>query len=113
MTTITLSSKKITLATVKSFVKANRDRLFINVESSFDGMYDMCMSKDGGFNPVEAASFEGSPFYIKDMQDTTLGIKGAWFVRQSSDYFRHYDENGFEGIAVSNSCGAFILAIKK
>jgi hypothetical protein len=96
--------KNITRATVKSFIKKNKENLFINVTSSFDGMVDGCMPQKGGF--------------VKAKEDThnienTLGINGAWFVGSSRDYFTAYDKNGFEGIEVYNSCGCFTLAVKK
>lgn len=45
----TTQAKKITLTTVKKFVKDNADKLFINVKSSFDGMTDGCESRHNGF----------------------------------------------------------------
>lgn len=102
----TTTTKKITMATVKSFVRKNSGNLFINVKSSFDGMTDCCESLYDGF--------------VKAQQDTdhpshTLGIKGAWFVGDSRDYFQPYDNiaGDMTGIEVSNSCGHFILAIIK
>jgi len=96
--------KNITRATVKSFIKKNKENLFINVTSSFDGMVDCCMPQKDGF--------------VKAKEDThnienTLGINGAWFVGSGRDYFTAYDKNGFEGIEVYNSCGCFTLAVKK
>lgn len=99
-----LATKKITLATVKSFIRANADKLYINVTSSFDGMTDMCEQRHDGFKKVTT--------FTADHREYSLGIAGAWFVRDSRDYFTHYNKDGFEGIQVSNSCGRFILAIK-
>lgn len=93
---------KITLATVKTFIKNNRPDLFIQVKSSFDGMTDMVESVSGGFVPAKKD---------EDHTDSTLGIKGVWFVGQSRDHFSHYKEDTWEGIKVSNCCGSFILAI--
>ncbi len=105
MTTAT-ATKKITLTTVKSFIKKNRKDLFINVKSSFDGMTDGCEPRKDGFI-----------FASTEKQDTcrenTLGVAGAWFVFQSRDYFKPYSDDKFEGIEVSNACGHFILAVKK
>jgi hypothetical protein len=100
--------KKITLATVKKFIRDNRDQLYINVKSSFDGMTDCVESLHDGF--VKAS--EDTDTHTKEH---TLGIKGAWFVGQSRDYFSPYDNIGKDmtGIEVSNSCGSFVLAIPR
>lgn len=104
MNTNQLATKKITLATVKSFIRVNAADLWINVTSSFDGMTDMCEQLHGGFTKVTT--------FTADHRNMTYGIKGAWFVGDSRDRFKFYSENGFEGIQVRNSCGRFILAIK-
>jgi hypothetical protein len=104
MNTNQLSTKKITITTVKSFIKANCDKLYINVTSSFDGMTDMCESQHEGFKKVTT--------FTADHREYSKGIAGAWFVGDSRDYLSFYSENGFEGIKVSNCCGRFILAIK-
>ena len=95
--------KKITKATLKSFVKKNKGQLFINVTSSFDGMTDGCESVKGGFRPEQTTDFEKN----------TLGVKGIWLVGSSRDYFRPYNDEGFEGIEVYNCCGRFVVAVKK
>jgi hypothetical protein len=102
----TLQQKKITLATVKKFIRDNRDQLYINVKSSFDGMTDCVESLHGGF----AKAVEDTDAHTKEH---TLGIKGAWFVGQSRDYFSPYTNIGgdMSGIEVFNSCGSFVLAI--
>lgn len=101
-----LSSKKITLATVKSFIKKNKESLLINVKSRFDGMTDGVEQVEGGF--VKAVE-------TTNHSENTLGIAGAWFVGQSRDYFRFFENIGGDmiGIDVSNSCGRFVIAIKK
>lgn len=95
--------KKITKATLKSFVKRNNGKLFVNVKSSFDGMTDGCESRNDGFQPQRSADFEAN----------TLGIAGIWLVGSSRDYFKAYDKDGYEGIEVSNCCGYFIVAVRK
>jgi hypothetical protein len=104
MTTAIATSKKITLATVKSFIRKNRSSLFINVKSSFDGMVDGCTSRNEGF--IKAADDTNHP-------EHSFGVKGAWFVGQSRDYFKAYESETATGFEVSNSCGHFILAIYK
>lgn len=110
MTTTTY--KKITLATVKSFIKKNEGNLYINVKSSFDGMIDGCASQHDGFVKAEK---DNTQSLNSDYHDRTQGIKGAWFVGSSRDYFKPFDNIGGDmtGIEVSNSCGHFILAIYK
>lgn len=94
---------KITKATLKSFVKKNREQLFVNVKSKFDGMTDGCESQNGGFQTAQPTNHEAH----------TLGVKGIWLVGSSGNYFKPYSEDGFEGICVSNCCGHFIVAIRK
>jgi hypothetical protein len=98
------TAKKITLATVKSFIKKNRKSLMINVKSSFDGMVDGLAYYNNGFR-------EATEEKVNNVN--TFGIDGAWFVGFSRDYFRPYNDGTFEGIEVYNSCGKFILATKK
>ena len=95
--------KKITLATLKSFIKKNKENLFINVTSSFDGMTDGIESRYGGFE--KAIVTDSKNIY-------TQGVKNAYFVGGSRDYFQAYEANGMTGFKVRNCCGAFILAIK-
>lgn len=99
-----MKTKKITLATVKSFIRNNFDRMLINVKSEFDGMTDGCESRHLGFRKVEDTT---------EWMDHTHGIKQAWFVGDSRDYFTPYSTETLEGIEVSNCCSHFILAIEK
>lgn len=97
-----MNVKKITLATIKAFVRKNEDSLYIMKKSSFDGMVDGVRAcEDRAFRPVENEAHH----------EATMGIKGAWFVRGSRDYFNEYDDGKFKGYEVSNCCGSFILAI--
>lgn len=98
--------KKITLATVKKFVRENYDNLYISSRSSFDGMTDCVQS-----SPDHLKEFH--PIRKEEHSEPTLGIVGAWFVRGSRDWFEHYEDEQFIGIDVSNCCGHFILAVKK
>ncbi len=101
----TMNNKKITLATVKSFIKKNSESIYVKLDSSFDGMID-------GLNWNKDASFIKSEIDLHHPKHT-LGIKGAWFVGSSRDYFYNFENENFLGIKVSNSCGQFYLAIKK
>lgn len=78
MTTTTF--KKITLATVKKFIRDNANNLFVNCTSSFDGMTDCVESRGSEFVPVD-------PNKINFSQEHDLGIDRLWFVRGSRDYF--------------------------
>ena len=101
--------KKITLSTLKSFIKANSGNLFINVHSDFDGMTDCVQTLKGGFVPAtpDKTVSKDSSYY-----ESTLGINGVWLVRGSRDYFSPYEKDGLKGITVSNCCGSFTLAVK-
>lgn len=96
--------KKITLATLKSFIKKNKDngQLHINVRGAFDGMVD-------GVRYDSNSSFV--PATKSDGYAATLGIQGVWVVRGGRDFITAYNNNGFVGYHVSNCCGSFILAI--
>jgi len=95
------TTKKITLATLKSFVIKNEGKLFIKLESRFNGMADMVDSVKDSFKIATP----------EDKNETnTLGIKGAWIVGFSRDYFRPFENEDMEGIYVYNSCGSFTIA---
>lgn len=96
--------KRITLATVKSFIRANSGKLFINVKSSFDGMTDGCEMLHDGFQKAIATD---------EHREHKQGIAGAWFVGQSRDYFSPFEDDNYTGITVSNSCGHFVIAVLK
>lgn len=97
--------KKITRATVKSFIKKNQGSLYINVKGQFDGMTDGIESRNAGF--VKATV---DPDYR--CQINTLGIAGLWLVG-GDDRYSAYDDSVFEGIAYYNCCGNGVLAIQK
>lgn len=98
-------TKKITLATFKKFVRENRSKLLVKVESSFDGMQDMVSGiKDAKFTPAE--NWDRAI-------DNSLGIRGLWLVGQSRDWFTAFENDEFIGIEYSNCCGNGIVAIKK
>lgn len=95
--------KKVTLATIKSFIKKNHGKLFINSVSSFDGMVDCVVyDRDSTYSPVE---------YVEDIGNN-LGIKGVWFVLRGGDRFYPVKNENFEGYEIYNCCGSFILATK-
>ena len=96
--------KKITKATLKSFVKKNAGSLYIKKKRSFDGVVDGCIIIREGFSPVVST---------QNNREHTLEITGAWLVNGSRDYFNAYQDDNFVGIEVYNCCGNFIIAIKK
>jgi hypothetical protein len=101
----TQKAKKITLATVKSFIRKNQGKLFIKTQSSFSGYTD-CVEQIAG------AKFEPAVLTSDNIQHT-IGISGAWFVGSSRDYFRPFEDSLYTGIEVVNSCGCFTIAIEK
>lgn len=102
------NKKKITKATVKSFIKNNKEGLYLRVDSHFDGMTD-CVERvdNNGFEKANLLSPEDRNY------DYRLGIQGAWFVGDSRDYFKFYEDKEFTGIDVWNSCGSFVIARRK
>ncbi len=94
---------KITLTTIKSFIRNNPTVLHIKNLSDFDGMVDCVMPTDrSNFRPARATNTN---------LEHNLGIGGAWFVKRSRDYFEPYRDDDFQGYMIYNSCGSFILAI--
>lgn len=94
---------KITLATVKSFIRKTPD-LHIMVRSRFDSQVDCVMPVSDQFEKAERT----------DRHPThTQGIQGAWFVGRSDDRFTAYENDTMTGISVYNCCGSFILATPK
>jgi hypothetical protein len=102
--------KKITLSTIKSFIRNNKDNLYVKTKSSFDGMTDGIEQVKDSFRlvPCENIDFEN-----KD----TFGINGAWFVGGGRNNFEKVDvitkESFFEGFQISNCCGTFQLVKSK
>jgi hypothetical protein len=107
-----LKNKKITMATVKSFVK-NSDKLYVENQRSFDGMVDCVM-------PCENSELR------EISKEDALGHNGAWVVGSSRDYFNYKEMEltktsintsgkliqetvKYVGIEIENSCGSAIL----
>lgn len=100
---------KITMATVKSFVKKNKENIFISVGSRFDGMCDSVMPcEDKGFTKAISDGYKIEDAWYR----RTLGIQGAWFVGESRDSLTPFEKDGFKGFEVYNSCGSFSIAVK-
>jgi hypothetical protein len=99
------NSKKITLATVKEFIKKNETALFVKKESSFDGMSDMVEFD-------KAAEFKAARKTENHIQ-CTLGIDGVWVVGGSRNWFKKFENENFIGIEINNCCGTSLIGIKK
>lgn len=85
--------KKITLTTIKSFIKRQlkNENLYIKNENN-------------DWRKALAAQIH---------TDYNQGVSSAWFVRGSRDYFTEFANDLYIGYEVSNSCGSFILAMKR
>lgn len=102
-----MQNKKITLTTIKSFIKREikNDNLYIKQLSDFDGMVDGVRDVKDDFTKVK--------YKVEDADRNSLGIPGAWFVKQSSDSFRTYSDDNYIGYEIYNCCGSFILAMRR
>ena len=100
--------KKVTLATIKSFMKRELKNKNLHVKqlSTFDGMVDMVVDRDNEFTKVEIKELD-----LEKKND--LGIRGVWFVNQSGDGFEDYADDNYIGYKIYNCCGSFIVAFKK
>lgn len=99
-----MKSKKVTLATVKAFIRRNRATLLIKTHSSFDGMVDCVM--DTGEREFTPAS------NTDNYHDNNQGIRGVWFVGGSRNWFIAFDRGGLVGYETSNCCGKFSVAVR-
>ena len=96
---------KPTVATLKSFIRRNRETLLIKVRSEFDGMIDGQQWHQGAqFQPVVPAA--------NVHEKHNLGISGVWLVGHSRDYLTPFDTDGLKGFHVYNCCGSFDVAVK-
>ena len=88
------NKKKITLATVKSFMRKNAENLWAKTESSFDGMIDCVAAVKGEWKRANPS----------ELLEKLVGSRGA------RDFYRHYENGPWIGIEVSNCCGCWIVA---
>jgi len=101
-----LKDKRITRATLKSFIKKNINDLYVLSVSSFDGMTDCVQNTNKAPRKVDASKVD---FNV----DRTFGIEGLWTVGSSRDYFTYHEDDMFVGINVYNCCGESIIAVIK
>ena len=64
--------KKVTLSTIKSFLKKNEGQILIKVDSKFDSMTNCVERVNDGFTFAKKDNGVNS--------NHTLGLDGAWFV---------------------------------
>ena len=99
---------KITMTTIKSFIKKNQD-LYIQNLSDFNGMVDCVMpTSNQDFKPAIRI-----PLREDTYNDHHKGIEQAYFTLGGDDRFYPFENDTFKGYEVINCCGKFVLAIKK
>jgi hypothetical protein len=86
---------KITLATLKSFVRKS-DQLYVEPISTFDGM-------------IDGIRYETDRKLIPIDKDKAIGIEGVWLVGSSRDRLSHVENDKYVGIKISNCCGQTVL----
>ena len=99
------TTKKITMATLKSFLRKNKGKVYIQVKSTFNGMQDMV-------TPVDDNGFQIGEETIK-CTSNTLGLQGIWIVGNSRDRINKYEDDIFNGFYIYNCCGSFSVAVRK
>lgn len=105
------ASKKITLATFKSFLRKNDGKLFIKEHSRFSGMTDCVMSVDDTWKPLKKIELELRPNSCEVINK--LGYEGIWLVGDSRDFFSRIDDVVMEGYHIHNCVGSFSVVIQK
>lgn len=99
----TIKQPKITLATLKKFIRENKSNLLLKRKSEFSGMTDGLEFIKEEFSPVT---------FTNSNLENTLGIEGVWVVGGSRNYFTPFVSETHIGIDVYNCCGNFILTVK-
>lgn len=112
------AQKKTTIATVKSFIRKNREKLLIKTTSRFDGMVDAVRFEDAPeFTPALDADYydgdTGETVKVPREDRSTLGIQGVWFVGSGDNWCQAFETDTHIGFDVSNCCGSWIVAIAK
>jgi hypothetical protein len=98
MTVNELKNKKITMATLKSFIRKS-ENLFIENRSSFDGMTDCVVDLKSELIPIA--------------KEKAIGFNGVYCVGSGRDSFKFVETETHFGIRVSNCCGCSYLYTKK
>lgn len=98
------TAKKITAATVKSFIANNLSVILLKTESRFDGMED-------GVRRVEGAAFRKPDVTKFNKTDKYhMGVQGICFVG-GTDYFTVINTAEFTGFEVYNCCGSWKVVV--
>lgn len=99
------TTKKVTLATVRSFIKRNLKDLHQQTLSRFDGMTDCVQrNENAAFRPANIEKFN-------EKDASQMGIPGVWFVRDSRDYFTVINTPEWFGYEVYNCCGNWQILV--
>ena len=112
----TATAKKITVATVKSFIKKNRAALLVRVKSSFDGMQDMVDTcDDQRFKPAQCVEYYCTETHkyipVAAENKHSMGIMGVWFCGR--DMCNAFETETVRGFEVYNCCGNWFVAVAK
>lgn len=105
MTTTAPTTRKITIATVKAFIRRNvkAGTLLVRSDAEFSGMTDSVECNRGAeFGPAVACHNHGN----------NLGIRGIYFVGTSGNWCTPFAEGDLTGFRVSNCCGRWVVAAK-
>lgn len=99
------TTKKITLATVKSFITRNLKDLHQQTLSRFDGMTDCVeQNRNAAIVPANTEKFKAD-------DKSQMGIPGVWFVGDSRDYFTVINTPEWFGYEVYNCCGSWQVLV--
>jgi hypothetical protein len=99
---------KVTLATLKSFLKKNEGNLLFKEYSRFDGMQDMVVQN-------EQSAFKPLVGKFNPDDESSLGYQHQiWCVRGSRDSFTWMAsaDGTMEGIHCYNACGSWTVVRK-
>ena len=102
---MTTATKRITVATVKSFIRKNRANLLVTVKSKFDSMEDMVTYRKGSTFHTAKPNGRGED------DKHSLGINGVWFVGR--DLCEAIETDTVRGFEVYNCCGTWQVAVAK
>lgn len=94
----------VSISTIKAFIKANFENLYIKTQSEFNGMIDGLEYVNEDFKKVEPSNGD---------YEYTLGVKGAWFVGSGRNLKEPFENETMKGYRIANCCGSFILATPK
>lgn len=98
------TTKKITKATFKSFVKKNIANLYAVCFSDFDGMCDCVMPTERKL--MKVTSFDFSRGY------GDCGMPNVWLCGGGDDFFNEITYKGMHGIECFNCCGSWAVLTK-